>query len=86
MGSASDNELHGMTQHCRDCGRSTSTGTSFASPRSILCVHCKITHATARTEWTRNYHSARARAVSRLVKDFHPHFAEYLDEELGRTG
>lgn len=73
------------TTTSRFCVRCGEQG-PFRSPKAARCTTCDAQALVERKEWARNYHAARSRAVSRLVKEQHSTFKHYLDEELSKAG
>lgn len=69
----------------RICLRCFQPDKTFRSEKAARCTDCDAEAAADRKAWARNYHAARSRAVSRLVKRHHPEFKAYLDEELDRA-
>lgn len=65
-------------RYCVRCGEQG----PFRSEKAARCQSCDALAAQERKEYARNYHAARSKAVSRLIKDYHSQFKHYLDQEL----
>lgn len=65
-------------RHCAGCGKK---GGPWRVTGATRCVNCDAKIATQRKEWAKEYHAARARAVSKLIKRHHVEFDRLLDME-----
>lgn len=70
------NDTDNATRYC-PCGKQG----PFRSDKAVRCVACDEVALSRRRNYARDYHAARARAVSRLIKAYHPLFEVYLEQE-----
>ena len=68
-------------RYCVRCGEQG----PFRSDKAARCTACDELAAAERREYAKNYHAARSKAVSRLIRDHHDEFKHYLDAELTAT-
>lgn len=68
-------------RHCKDCGAQG----PFPDDKVLRCKACIDRAAERRKVFTRLYHRARSRAVSRTVEAHKDQFDSYMDEELAKV-
>ena len=68
-------------RHCISCGKQ---GGPWRHPGAQRCTSCDEPSVQRRKQWAKEYHAARARAVSRLVKKYHLEFEEMVLEERSK--
>lgn len=68
---------------CSGCGV---RGGPWRSEKAARCVNCDVAVAAQRKAWAKEYHAARARAVSKLIKRHHVEFDRLLEVERAQAG
>lgn len=68
---------------CSACGV---RGGPWRSPNAARCTSCDVIVAQQRKAWAKEYHAARARAVSKLIKHHPVEFNHLVKVERDLTG
>lgn len=66
---------------CVRCGRSKTT-VEFRTSRTSRCLTCDALAQSDRKAYQKEYHAARGRAVSRLIRSHREQFQDLLEDEL----
>ena len=70
-------------RYCTVCSK---RGGPWRTPLAKRCTNCDQLAVNVRRNWAKEYHAARAKAVSRLVKTHHAEFEQILEEERFSVG